>query len=221
MAAGDSANRGERGAPSRHSLGRGRGAGGGFSGQSRSSSPFSSGPIKKHKERNPVKVFNPGPPSVDPRLGSKELKSLMERFRKLKVSKGRVLRRSFGQEGKKIMLRSNHFEIIYPKNAVYYSYDLVIQPEVKEDETRLRKRIVELFMQSDWMKPRLNRMATDRTKRLITLDLIQANTSVTVDYYEEGEKGPHPDGRKYTITFVKKHTLNTSDLRRYVSCHSY
>ena len=208
--------RGDRG----HSRGRGsslasRGSSPG-SGSSRGSSPT----MGRGRGRGAsISVFNPGPAQIDSRLGDKDMDTLISALKKLSTS-DRIVRPGFGQKGTNVTLRANFFEMSYPKNIILYDHPLVIDPEVKSIEKRLRTRLFELFEQNSALRPYLHGIAHDKMKRLIAVRPLPDDLSVTIDYFESGQKGPRQDGKKYTIKIQKPRELKSSELDRYVSYFS-
>ena len=174
-------------------------------------------------------MYNPSPPSLDPNLEKKEEATMALRLKKVSTKPnnlGRVTRREYGKKGLRVLLRTNYFKLEVPEKLVLYEYELKISPELDDKSSRLRKRIFELFDESEKVKPFLKKIAHDKAKRLVALQRLPSDFSVDINYCEKGKKGSNEDekGKKgsnegekvYTIKVEEKNTLSLSDMNQYV-----
>lgn len=159
----------------------------------------------------PVQIFaDQRPAALESRFSAKEQDELVARFQRLSPSTPtRVIRPGFGKQGDPIVLRANFFALKYPKNVVLYDYDIKFTPSVKNEERRLRKRILELLESSPEFAPYLHEIAHDRSQRLISRRLLPDDLSVPVNYYEEGRERSK---QVYTVTFGDPKSLASKEL---------
>lgn len=164
----------------------------------------------------PVQVFGGSTaPQIDSRLADKEINALVSRFKALSTSvPERVIRPGFGKQGAVIALRANFFTLKYRKGLVLYDYPLKIEPTVKAEEKRLRRRLFDLFEGTEEVAPYLQGIAHDRMQRLIAHRPLPPDFSATFPFYEEGEAGPRPGAKEYTISVEEPKMLDTDDLNK-------
>ena len=162
----------------------------------------------------PVQIFKGDVPAqLDASVSVQEQNALIAHIKKLSTA-DRVVRPGFGKSGTAITLRANFFALKYPKNAVLYDYPIEINPSVKAEEKRLRKRLFDLFEGAQEVAPYLPGIAHDRMQRIISHRRLPPDFSARIAFYEEGEAGPRPGGKVYTIGILEPKELRTADLDR-------
>ena len=161
----------------------------------------------------PVQVFSPGPARSDAQL-DKEAEALAAQLKKTSLSdQNRVVRQGYGKKGTVVAVRANFFPLKYPKNAVLYDYPIEIEPPVKLEEKRTRKRLFALFEQSPAVSPFIKGIAHDGAQRIVAMRELPPDFSpVSITYYEDGSAGPREDSKVYTISLLEPRLLKTSDL---------
>lgn len=163
----------------------------------------------------PIQIFEGSSVQPDPRLADKEMNSLISRFKTLSTAvPDRVIRPGFGKQGAVIALRANFFALKYPKDMVLYDYPLKIEPNVKAEEKRLRKRLFDLFEGTPEIAPYLQGIAHDRMQRIIAHRPLPPDFSARIAFYEEGQSGPRPGAKEYRLSIEEPKALRTSDLDR-------
>ena len=167
---------------------RGRGQRGGGPPPPRGASPGpgrgSSGFSRGRGGPPQVQIFAPDTIArLDSRSTDRELDTLMSRFRNLSTSvPDRVVRPGYGKRGSAITLRANFFTLKYPKNCILYDYPIEINPEVKTAESRLRRRLFDLFESSQEVAPFLGEIAHDSSQRIIAKRLLPDDFSVSIAF---------------------------------------
>lgn len=160
-----------------------------------------------------VRVFSPGPAQLNPRI-EQEAEALAAQLKNTSLSdKNRVVRQGYGKRGTAVSLRANFFPLKYPKDCKLYDYPIEINPPVKLEEKRTRKRLFSLFEASPAVLPFLKGIAHDGAQRIIAMRELPPDFSpVSITYYEDGQTGPREDSKVYTISLLGPRILKTSDL---------
>src|ERR1700722_13690061 len=210
---GPNTGRGGRGAEGGRGGGRGGpGAfprGGGFGGYDHG--PRGGGPphgFGRGQHSGPI-IFDPGTPlSVDNRLSNPQLDQLINSFKKLDVRNELPLRPGYGTMGRPITLRANFFPVRLPKGSIY-DYSIKFTPSM--DIKRVKSRILLLLETSPSFSSHMNSIAHDRSERLVSAKKLPQPLDIQVPFYEEGESGPQPDGKIYTVSIGFTQELNMGD----------
>lgn len=154
---------------------------------------------------------------------------LVSRFQAQNLGTNKTTRPGVGTRGNPVNLRANLFEIRFPKDIVLYDYVISIQPYVPAEE-ELRRRIVDMFIESKELAPYAQGIAHDGTLRLIAKGQLR-NVSVTVRPETGGKtyvvtlNGPTPKSTDGTTHSSKPkgplepRKLESKDLARCVYCH--
>ena len=72
--------------------------------------------------------------------------------------------------------------------------------------------VVDFYCAEKRLGIEIDGIAHDKMQRLIAIRPLPPTFKVEIEFYDAGEKGPKPDGKKYTITINEPRQLNSADL---------
>lgn len=126
-------------------------------------------------------------------------------------------RPSHGRGGEATVLHANCFEVKPKQNLELHRYSVTCTTEIS---SRKRRRALELlFEHSIWQNTK-GAIATDYAASVVTADEIhvkESGTSVSVDYYDEGESGPGSVPSSYTFLIRKLSSVSLDVVMDYLS----
>ncbi|TFK35795.1 argonaute-like protein [Crucibulum laeve] len=182
---------------------RGRGGFGGGGGGSRG----------RGAPGGPVIFSETVPAHIPDRLSDKNHQQLISTFGSVKLRPERPLRPGYGTIGTPITLRANFFPVTVPKGPIY---DYVVEISPKTDVNRLKIRIFQLLELSPACQQYLPHIAHDRSQRLVSSRKLPQPLDIAVPFYDDGESGPRPGGRVYTVSIKFDRELDMNRLNRYM-----
>lgn len=175
---------GRGGGPGRGDFGRG-GARGGFGGGGRG-------------RGGPPQIYAADvPPRIDPRLLAAD--GAVASFKTVPFDPAHPLRPGFGTLGQPVVLRANFFPITFLQTPIY-EYKAVITPTT--DIQRLKTRIFQLLEASPEFRPHVAYTAHDRSERIVAAKKLPQPLSAAITFFEEGQAGPEPNARVYTLNIT-------------------
>ncbi|KAI1757701.1 ribonuclease H-like domain-containing protein [Xylaria castorea] len=180
-------------------------------------------------------VYSPGGniPAPDPMVTKTEdsvLGSSPAAFASLSLREVLPTRPSYGQQGKRIILRANYFPLEPSLKLVLYRYNWSVKKEEKQEdkqqEGKKKKaqklegkklgRVIQLCLESDNLKDFKEDIVTDFRAVLIARRDIP-DQEITVAYRAELEDEPRQRATQYTLTLKKNQTLHAADLVSYLT----
>jgi eukaryotic translation initiation factor 2C len=151
-----------------------------------------------------------GPANVDARLTT--IDKGVEKFKTIKAGPEHPLRPGFGTAGKAIKLRANFFALKFEKNLIIHEYRIEYSP--KTDIARLKGRILELLEQSPQFAQYRQRVAHDKSEKLVSSIELPQPLGIDVTFIDEGETTPRANAKQYHLDIVKTAELDTNDLTK-------
>lgn len=144
----------------------------------------------------------------------------------LSITSGPALppRPAYGTIGRKIVLRTNYFQVNPRPDLQLFRYDVEMTPEVKV--RRVKRRAFQLLLnQASFLEPVRPAIATDHGTMLLTTQKLvlgpDDRTTIPIVYYDAEEAGPAPENSTtyiFNISYTK--TLSVPELMDYLSSTS-
>ncbi|KAH0562380.1 hypothetical protein GP486_002931 [Trichoglossum hirsutum] len=128
-------------------------------------------------------------------------------------------RPGYGSTGRKIVLRTNYFQLDPRPQQTWYRYFVELQPN--ETVKRKRHRIFTLLLNSDRFAPHRAHVATDYAGIIVSAEKLQLGdgdrATVSIDYFDADQAGPGQNPRNYTAKIQQTGVLAVADLLQYLS----
>ncbi|KAI0065147.1 Piwi-domain-containing protein [Artomyces pyxidatus] len=162
-------------------------------------------------------IYNPTPSTptqLDARISQAD--SLIPALKGLHLGPERPARPGYGTAGRAIVVRANFYAVNLSKDA-FFEYSIEIKPDPKSQKARVKRRILDLFEQSDAGALYRDYVAHDGAQRLISARPLPQPLSGTVRYYEHGDSGPPANADQYTVTITYTKDLPTAPLQKYLN----
>ncbi|KXN84381.1 Protein argonaute-2 [Leucoagaricus sp. SymC.cos] len=169
----------------------------------------------------PPSIYAPPGRSVqiDHRLRDTSQDKLVASFKNVKINDTDLpLRPDYGEEGRKIALRTNFFPISIPKGP-FYEYKVTITPATSI--RRVKRRILELAEDTQvWQATLAGSVAHDHSEKMVSRKRLPQPLTIRVPFYDEDEDPPAPGAqprKEYTLSINFVCELETDSLKRVIA----